>query len=272
MTPPRTLRGRAVGRPSPSTSAASPSARAHPIVVQSMTNTDTADADATAVQVARARPRRQRAGARHGQQRGGGGGGPARSCAELRRPGRRRAGHRRLPLQRPPAADRVSRLRRGRWPSTGSTRATSAASAHDENFRDDRRGRARQRQAGAHRRQLGLARPAPAHRDDGRERASAASRATRATSRWRRWWRARSAPPSWPRTTGLRPRPDHPQRQGLRRAGPGRRLPHARGALRLPAAPRPHRGGHGRQGHRRDAPRGSRSCSRRASATRSASR
>ena len=46
-------------------------------------------------------------------------------------------------------------------------------------------------------------------------------------------------------------RPDHPQRQGVRRAGPGGRLPHAGGPLRLPAAPRAHRGGPRRQGHHR---------------------
>ena len=47
-----------------------------------------------------------------------------------------------------------------------------------------------------------------------------------------------------------RPRPHHPLRQGLGRAGPGGRVSQARAPLRLPAAPRPHRGGHGRQGHR----------------------
>ena len=35
-----------------------------------------------------------------------------------------------------------------------------------------------------------------------------------------------------------RPRPDHPVGQGVGRARPGRRLPAARGPLRLPAAPR----------------------------------
>ena len=68
------------------------------------------------------------------------------------------------------------------------------------------------------------------------------------------------------------PRPDHPVRQGLRRPRPGRRLPAAGGALRLPAPPRPDRGRDGRQG--RSSPRrpGSRSCSTRGSATRSGSR
>ena len=68
-----------------------------------------------------------------------------------------------------------------------------------------------------------------------------------------------------------RPRPHHPVGEGLRRAGPGRRVPAARAALRPPAPPRPHRGGHGDEGHRRRARRACRSSSRRASATRSAS-
>ena len=46
-------------------------------------------------------------------------------------------------------------------------------------------------------------------------------------------------------------RPHHPRVQGLERAGPDRRLHRARVALRLSAAPRPHRGGHGLEGHRR---------------------
>ena len=53
------------------------------------------------------------------------------------------------------------------------------------------------------------------------------------------------------RGRGTVARPDHPQRQGVRRAGPGRRLPDARGPLRLPAAPRADRGGTRRQGHHR---------------------
>ncbi len=50
---------------------------------------------------------------------------------------------------------------------------------------------------------------------------------------------------------GLPGQPHHPLVQGLRRAGPDRRVPLARRALRLPAAPGPHRGGHGLEGHRR---------------------
>ncbi len=52
---------------------------------------------------------------------------------------------------------------------------------------------------------------------------------------------------------GHRPsrRPHRDLVQGLGGAGPDRRLPRSRAALRLRAAPRAHRGGHGLQGHRR---------------------
>ncbi len=50
--------------------------------------------------------------------------------------------------------------------------------------------------------------------------------------------------------TGMRARLDHPERQGLGRAGPGRRLPHAGRSLRLPAPPRPDRGGARHEGDR----------------------
>ncbi len=49
---------------------------------------------------------------------------------------------------------------------------------------------------------------------------------------------------------GLAARRDCHQQQGERRPGPDRDLPRAGRALRLPAAPRPDRGRHGREGHR----------------------
>ena len=55
------------------------------------------------------------------------------------------------------------------------------AKRHDENFQTIVRVAIEQRQAGADRRQLGLARPGAAHRADGRERAAPPSRATAAT-------------------------------------------------------------------------------------------
>ena len=94
-----------------------------------MTNTDTADPDATAIQVARL--------AHAGSQlvrvtvntEEAAAAVPAMLAQAARQPGRRRAGHRRLPLQRPQAARGLpgdgGRARR----STGSTRATSARSA-----------------------------------------------------------------------------------------------------------------------------------------------
>ena len=99
--------------------------------------------------------------------------GRAGDPAQARRPGRGRADHRRLPLQRPSAAGRVPGHGARRSPSTASTRATSGAKRHDENFRDHRSRRDRQRQAGAHRRQLGLARPGAADRADGCQRQAA---------------------------------------------------------------------------------------------------
>ena len=52
---------------------------------------------------------------------------------------------------------------------------------------------------------------------------------------------------------GTRParRPHLPVGQGERRAGPDRGVPRTGASLRLPAAPRPDRGRHGQQGHRR---------------------
>ena len=143
---------------------------------------------------------------------------------------------------------------------------------HDENFRAIVQVAHRQRQAGAHRRQLGQPRPAAPHRDDGRQRAprGAARRARRhherhggerhPLGRAGRGDRARrttasSSPPRsracrtwWTCTASSRPRSDYPLHLG------------------------PHRGGHGHQGHRGQHRGARRSCSRRASATRSASR
>ena len=61
---------------------------------------------------------------------------PCRRSSSGSRPGRRRrADRRRLPLQRPPAADASIPAAPRRWPSTASTRATSAASGTTSNFR-----------------------------------------------------------------------------------------------------------------------------------------
>ena len=107
------------------------------------------------------------------------------------------------------------------------------------------------RQAGAHRGQLGLARRGAADPADGRERGLA---------------RRRSRPPrcSARRSSSRRcSRPQRAEEIGLgrdriilstkvsRRPEPDRRLSGPRGPLRLCAASRAHRGGHGIEGHRR---------------------
>ena len=67
-------------------------------------------------------------------------------------------------------------------------------------------------------------------------------------------------------------RQDHPERQGQRRAGPDHGLSGSGRAVRLRAASRLDRSGHGREGHRRHDGRACPCCCRKASATRSACR
>ena len=90
-----------------------------PVVVQSMTNTDTADIPGTIDQVAalaRAGSELVRVTVNNET--------PRRAVPHivegLERVGVRVPDHRRLSLQRPPAAEEVSRLRARRWPSTAS--------------------------------------------------------------------------------------------------------------------------------------------------------
>ena len=132
-----------------------------PIVVQSMTNTDTADIDATVDAGQAARRRRIRARAHRGERCRG----RRRRAAHpraARRDGLPRPADRRLPLQRPQAAHRLSRLREGAGQvphQPGQRRPRQPARSA---VRDDDRAGARVRQAGAHRRQLGQPRPGPA--------------------------------------------------------------------------------------------------------------
>ena len=131
---------------------------AHPVVVQSMTNTDTADADATAIQVARL--------AHAGSQlvrvtvntEEAAAAVPEMVAQAPRRPRRRRAGHRRLPLQRPQAPGRVPGDGGGAREVPDQPRQRRRE-APRRALRDDRPGRDRERQAGPDRGQLGLARP-----------------------------------------------------------------------------------------------------------------
>ena len=221
-----------------------------PVVVQSMTNTDTADVIGTAIQIKEL----------------------ARAGSELVR----------ITVDKPEAAAAVPLIREqldkmeidvplvGDFHYNGHTllrdypgvRARLVEVPHQSGQRragrqarqpvrpDDRSGRA-VRQAGAHRRQLGSA----------------------STSRcWRASW-TKTPPRAQPwsaqavmyealitsaidnadarRRTGPGARQDHPVVQGVGRAGPDRRVPRTGAPLRLSAAPRPDRSGHGQQGHRR---------------------
>ncbi len=143
----------------------------HPVVVQSMTNTDTADPDATAIQVAQlahAGSELVRITVNNDA--------AAQAVPEIRakldRARRGRPARRRLPLQRPPAAHEVSRCGRA-LAKYRINPGNVGTQAPRRELRHDHRGRDREREAGAHRRELGLARPAAADRDDGRQRAPA---------------------------------------------------------------------------------------------------
>ncbi len=156
-----------------------PVGSAHPVVVQSMTNTDTADADATALQVAAL----------------------AHAGSELVR----------ITVNNDAAAAAVPLIRRklddlgigvpliGDFHYNGHQLLVEYPEVaqgarqvpHQSRQRrrqaprralpDHRPGRHRQRQAGAHRRQLGLPRPGAADGADGRERAGRPRRGRRAT-------------------------------------------------------------------------------------------
>ena len=140
-----------------------------PIVVQSMTNTDTADVDGTIAQVAALCARRLRTGAHHGRPRGS----RRRRAAYPRRPAQARHHHapdRRLPLYRPQAARRLSGLRRGARQIPHQSRQCRLQEQARHPVRRHHRDRQQERQAGADRRQLGLARSGTAHQADGRQR------------------------------------------------------------------------------------------------------
>ena len=146
-----------------------------PIVVQSMTNTDTADVDGTVQQVAALAARRLRDRAHHGRPRRGGGRRAAHQGAAAQ-DGRERAARRRLPLHRPQAARRSSGLRRGARQVPHQSGQCRLQGEEGPPVRRHRRDGDQARQAGAHRRQLGLARPGAADAPDGRERQAAEPR------------------------------------------------------------------------------------------------
>ena len=123
---------------------------------------------------------RIRAGPHHGQQRRGGRGGPGHPL-QARPARRRRPAHRRLPLQRPPAAHEVPRGGGGarQVPHQSRQRRHQAAGRA---VRPDHRGRDCERGAGPHRCELGLPGPAAADRDDGCQRRVCPSPPTAARS------------------------------------------------------------------------------------------
>ena len=139
-----------------------------PIVVQSMTNTDTADVERHRPAGRGARARRLRDRAHHGRPRRGGG---RRAAHQGQAPedGRGRAAGRRLPLHRPQAARQPSGLRRGARQVPHQSRQCRLRQQEGHAVLLHRRDGDQARQAGAHRRELGLARSGAAHHADGRE-------------------------------------------------------------------------------------------------------
>ena len=121
-----------------------------------------------------ARARRLGTGAHHRRPRRGRGRRAAHQGAAAADECRRAAG-RRLPLHRPQAAGRSSGLRRGARQVPHQSRQCRLQGKEGSPVRHDRRDGDQVRQAGAHRRQLGLARPGTAHAPDGRECALRAS-------------------------------------------------------------------------------------------------
>ncbi len=158
-----------------------------PIVVQSMTNTDTADVEGHRQAGGRARARRLGARTHHGQHARSRRRGSAHPRA-ARHDGLRRAVDRRFSLQRTPAARARTCVRRSAGEIPDQPRQCRLRQEARPAVRDDHRVRAEVRQAGSHRRELGIARSIDGRRADGRE-----SRADRPVGRLAR--RARGADP-----------------------------------------------------------------------------
>ena len=142
-----------------------------PVVVQSMTMTDTADAGVDGAAVHRAVAGRLGDGARHGEPARSRGRGARDQAAHARRR-LHRAADRRLPLQRPPAADALSRLRAGARQVPHQPRQRRHRQAPRRAVRDHLPGRDRSRQAGAHRRQRRLPQPGAGDGEDAGEHRS----------------------------------------------------------------------------------------------------
>ena len=208
--------------------------------------TDTADAAAHGAAVHRARRGRLRDGAGHRQPARSRRGGARDQAADARRR-LHGAAHRRLPLQRPPAAHALpghgGRARQVPH-QPGQRRHRQAARRA---VRHDLQGGGRSGQAGAHRRQRRLAQPgARARQDAGEHRPQPRARLGRDPQRVHGDLGGR--------VHGARHRvraaqgPDHHLVQGVAAARPHRDLPRPRAPDRAAAAPRPHRGRHGPEG------------------------
>ena len=217
-----------------------------------------------------ARPRRLRDRPHHRRPRRGRRG-RAEDQGAAPQDGRRRADRRRLPLHRPQAARRPSRLRRGARQVPHQPRQRRLQGQEGQAVLRHRRDGDQARQAGAHRRQLGLARPGIAHAPDGREH-QVAEPAGRARDHARGDDPVGAALRAARRGDRAAAQQDHPLGEGLRGAGPDRGLSGSRPPLRLRHPPRPHRSRHGIEGHRRLLRRARHPACRRASATPSASR
>ena len=140
-----------------------------PIVVQSMTNTDTADIEATTRQIAAL----ARAGSelvRLTVDRDEAAAAVPHIRDRLRAQRDHGAADRRLPLHRPQAARRSSGLRRSARQISHQSRQCRLQEQARPAVRQDHRDRDPQRQDGAHRRQLGFARPGSFDHAHGRER------------------------------------------------------------------------------------------------------
>ena len=135
----------------------------HPVVVQSMTNTDTADVQSTVNQVmalansgselVRVTVNTDEAAAA-----------VPKIVETLQKFGVRVPDHRRLPLQRPSAAQEVSRLREGAGEIPHQSRQRQHRQEARRQLPHHDRSRHRIRPSGAHRRELGIARSAPCSR------------------------------------------------------------------------------------------------------------
>ena len=165
------------------------------------------------------------AGDRQYRTSGGGGAEDRRDNREVRRA---RADYRRLSLQRPYPAEEVSGVRAGAGEVPHQPGEFGHRQEDGRQFPHDDRGGHREPQAGAHRGELGLARCGAADAHDGREfEAGRAEGCARGDAGCDGGERAAIGAGGGAARVGARP--DHPQRQGERGAGPDRRVPRAGG-------------------------------------------